>query len=64
MITFPLKLDDSLHKKVKIKAVETGQTLHGYIVNLIEVDTRNGEINDNKINLERKPPRVQPGHLH
>ena len=30
--TFPLEMEDSLHKALKYKAIESDQTLHSYII--------------------------------
>ncbi|BFU94692.1 MAG: hypothetical protein NTNFB02_14140 [Nitrospira sp.] len=30
--TFPLEMDDELHKALKYKAIESDQTLHAYII--------------------------------
>jgi len=34
--TFPLKLENELHKRLKIKATEEDLTLHEYIVAILE----------------------------
>lgn len=33
--TFPLEIDDDLHKALKFKAIETDQTLHAFIINTL-----------------------------
>ncbi|MEW5816486.1 MAG: hypothetical protein AB1798_13960 [Spirochaetota bacterium] len=45
MKTFPLQLDDELHKQLKIQAVQTGQTLHELIVRILKQEIeKDGEI--------------------
>ena len=34
--TFPIELDEDLHKRLKIAAIEEGLTLHDWIVKVLE----------------------------
>ena len=34
--TFPIELDEDLHKRLKIAAIEEGLTLHDWIVRTLE----------------------------
>ena len=34
--TFPIELDEDLHKRLKIAAIEEGLTLHDWIVRVLE----------------------------
>jgi hypothetical protein len=34
--TFPIELDEDLHKRAKIAAIQEGTTLHGWIINTLE----------------------------
>jgi hypothetical protein len=34
--TFPIELDEELHKRAKIAAIQEGTTLHGWIINTLE----------------------------
>ena len=34
--TFPIELDEDLHKRLKIDAIEEGLTLHDWIVRVLE----------------------------
>jgi predicted HicB family RNase H-like nuclease len=38
--TFPLELGDSLHKALKIQAIESEMTLHAYILEALELKVR------------------------
>lgn len=35
--TFPLEIDDDLHKALKYKAIESDMTLHAYIIEALNV---------------------------
>lgn len=38
--TFPLEMDDGLHKALKYKAIESDQTLHSYIIETLTAKVR------------------------
>ena len=53
-----LKIDEELHKQIKIRATENGQTIKGYITTLIKRDLgiKNRELSAKTI-LSIKPSR-------
>ena len=38
--TFPLKIEEGLHKALKFKAIETDMTLHAYIIEALNARVR------------------------
>lgn len=38
--TFPLEIEDDLHKALKHKAIESGQTLHTFIIETLSARVR------------------------
>jgi len=38
--TFPLEIEEDLHKALKFKAIETDMTLHAYIIEALNVKVR------------------------
>ena len=38
--TFPLEIEDNLHKALKVKAIETDMTLHAYIIEALNARVR------------------------
>ena len=33
-----IQIDEQLHKRIKVRALSNGQTIKGYIINLIKID--------------------------
>ena len=48
--TIAIRIDEGLHKKIKLKLAENGLTLKDYIIKLIEKD-----LNENSLNWETIP---------
>lgn len=38
--TFPLEMEDSLHKALKYKAIEADKTLHAFIIDVLAATAR------------------------
>lgn len=38
--TFPLEIEDTLHKALKYKAIEADQTLHAFIIEILAAKVR------------------------
>lgn len=41
--TMTIRLDEELHKRIKLKAVKEGKTVKDYILNLVKEDLRKEE---------------------
>jgi hypothetical protein len=43
--TFPIELDDELHKRVKHAAIDDGMTLHDWVIKVLELKVGIGGTN-------------------
>jgi len=50
--TFPLEIEENLHKSLKIKAIKEGKTLHSLII-----DTLSARVQDESGEYRAKPKR-------
>jgi predicted HicB family RNase H-like nuclease len=50
MKTFPLKLDDELHKKIRHAAIEDDISVHSWILNaiIVRLESKDAEIRNEK----------------
>ena len=51
--TFPVQLDEELHKRLKHAAIDEGITLHDWIIRVLEEKVGTERINANKL-VKRK----------